>query len=322
MMAKRSELYAKAEHKFKSIGYIVRQAVNPDIDEVCGVIIYGDGGCGKSYTVKEELDRLGKKYEIINSQLTARGFRDKLAANPRGIFVIEDVEKVLRSDTSDITGVIRSAGYGQKGKDGRRRRTVAWGTAQGLPSFEFHGAIIIISNLPIKNNSSLRALATRFTPYEMSLTNEEIIACAYTWSKKGHKSRKSTMTAVECRKVIDVMAEEFENYDVKFDLRLIDQCYADYLCWRDDEKHRLMAWESVVVMRVEQRAAMMINAADAKYADGKQEQKFLEQEEAFREIIEETDNRSEQVARFDQAGYSRATFYRTAQRLGFDFHPE
>jgi len=320
--AKRSDLYARAEHKFERAGYLVRQAVDPDYDEVSGVLIYGPGRCGKSFTVQNELERLGRKHELINSQLTGRGCWDKLEANVHGIFVIEEVEKVLRSDTSEIVGVIRSAGYGQKGKDGRRRRIVTWGTAQGLPSFEFHGAIIIISNLPINNGSSLHALASRFSIYEMSLTNDEIIACAYTWAKNGHKNRKARMTAAECRKVLDVMAKEFEDYDVKFDLRLIEQCYADYLYWRDDEENRLMAWESRVVFRVEERAEMLNNAADTNYVGGKREEKLRVQEEVFRNIIDQTDNRSEQVARFIQAGYSRAAFYRTAKRLGFDFHPE
>jgi hypothetical protein len=143
-----------------------------------------------------------------------------------------------------------------------------------------------------------------------------------------HKDQKEEMSylaesiGVYFDKVIDVMAEECRAYDVKFDLRLIEQCYADYLCWLDDEENRLMAWESVVGMRIEQRAAMIINATDKKYAGGKREQTALAQEEAFRRVIDHTDNRGEQIDRFIQSGFSRPTFYRTATRLGFDFHPE
>src|SRR5688500_5939015 len=76
-----------------------------------GLLLWGEGGTSKSYTVENALRDLAVSYKLTNSRLTARGLFDLLADYPDVVHVIEDAETLF--DDKNAPGVLRSALWGQ-----------------------------------------------------------------------------------------------------------------------------------------------------------------------------------------------------------------
>jgi hypothetical protein len=75
-----------------------------------GFFLYGSGGSGKSFTVTSELDNLGTRYHLHNSDMSAAGLFETLAASPEHVHVLEDMEQ-LYSDKKAV-GFLRAATWG------------------------------------------------------------------------------------------------------------------------------------------------------------------------------------------------------------------
>lgn len=76
-----------------------------------GLLLWGEGGTGKSYTVLKELQRLKAKYVYHNTRMTARGLVDSLERSPTDIHFLEDAETLM--DDRKSFGVLRSALWSQ-----------------------------------------------------------------------------------------------------------------------------------------------------------------------------------------------------------------
>src|SRR5262245_31304184 len=85
-----------------------------------GFFLYGEGGTSKSYTVQQALERHRKPYKLSNSRLTGKALFELLRDYPDVVHVIEDAETLLLDKNAH--GVLRSALWGQVGKDGRQER--------------------------------------------------------------------------------------------------------------------------------------------------------------------------------------------------------
>ncbi|MHB8974815.1 MAG: hypothetical protein ACYC3X_30855 [Pirellulaceae bacterium] len=283
------------------------------LGRIYGLFIYGSGGTGKSHIVFETLDKLGAEFISHSAKLTAPGFRHILCQHRDAIHVCEDMEGSLKND--DLQGIIRSATWGTK-RDGVMRRPISWGTAHGLGPFEFTGGLIICSNSPLAASPELRAMFSRFTQYEMSLSNEEILAVAFDWASRGHVVNGEIITPAECQVVVTEMANCFQCYQARFDLRVLEHTYQDYLSWRAGESP--VPWQRLVAVRIEEWAALLEHAANRKYeGGGKRSQSRQRQRQFLTEVFGNHDTREDQLRVWMEHGQSRATFYRAARQLGF-----
>jgi hypothetical protein len=111
------------------------------------LIITGDGGLGKSFTVEKELNNEGmienEQYVIMKGFSTAKGLYRYLFENNGKIIIFDDCDSILEDSTAK--NILKSA------LDSYKRRFVTWNSElsknDDLPrSFEFTGRVICISN--------------------------------------------------------------------------------------------------------------------------------------------------------------------------------
>jgi hypothetical protein len=154
--------------------------VNMVADRTCpSLLVTGEGGLGKTYTVNKALQDAGVKnasemigfstdndllehqsrsvYSVVKGYSTAKGLYRTLFENRNRVLVLDDVDNVLRDPVA--LNLLKSA------LDSYDRRIISWNAESSseddLPrSFEFKGGIIFISNLPIfKIDQAIRSRA-------------------------------------------------------------------------------------------------------------------------------------------------------------------
>ncbi|MFH1023482.1 MAG: hypothetical protein V1809_08830 [Planctomycetota bacterium] len=135
------------------------------------VFILGEGGIGKTYLTLKTLDALSEDYVYCNGYVTPLSLFKFLQANKDRIVVLDDIEGVLRNETS--LAILKAATWGARG-----RRVVSYSStsekaADVKSSFEFSGRIILLGNHIPDENPSFSAMLSRFFVYEMGLSHEE-----------------------------------------------------------------------------------------------------------------------------------------------------
>jgi hypothetical protein len=61
-----------------------------------GFYLWGNGGIGKSFTVLQELNRIGKPFVLRNTRLSAKGLFELIEDHPDSTIVIEDNEQLCK----------------------------------------------------------------------------------------------------------------------------------------------------------------------------------------------------------------------------------
>jgi Cdc6-like AAA superfamily ATPase len=141
-----------------------------------GLLVVGPGGTGKTWTVKEALDKEGKKededYIRIPGYSTPLGLYNTLYQNQSKIIVFDDCDSVFY----DVIGlnILKSV------LDTIPKRMVSWKSASTkveVPEFQFTGQIIFISNMdPNKStNVNFQAVLTRVLTLVVGGTKEDIL---------------------------------------------------------------------------------------------------------------------------------------------------
>jgi len=147
---------------------IIRSFVDSDSGKRV-LVIYGDNGIGKTYTVRQVLDRCKVDYEYITGHITPLRFYRALYNNRDGILVIDDVLALLKDKVSQA--LILAAMGNDK---------VCWMSSasklEDLPEeFEYSGKMIMIFNEPKTNNSVVdEAIADRAIMYMYRVSKEEL----------------------------------------------------------------------------------------------------------------------------------------------------
>ena len=212
-----------------------------------GFFLYGTGGIAKSYTVLGELQRLGVDFKLFNSRMSGRGLFEALAEYPAAVHVLEDMERVVKD--KDAQGILRSACWGQRGEDGKQKRTISWVTARGVESIVFNGGIIMLSNRPLNDLPELRAIKTRISHLHLEVSDAEIAAQMRRLARNGYKHDGNEMSADECETVCDFVILESQSKLCHLDMRLLDNSFRDFLQWR--EGHSACHWQTLVATRLD-----------------------------------------------------------------------
>ena len=149
-------------------------------------VITGEGGLGKTYTVKETLakcgvedltavmaeaeDSMGEGYVMVKGYSTAKGLYRTLFENNGSIIVFDDCDSILKDATA--LNILKGA------LDSYDTRWVSWNSemkeTDDLPrTFEFTGSIIFISNMD--QNSIDQAVRSRSMMIDLSMTDSQKI---------------------------------------------------------------------------------------------------------------------------------------------------
>ena len=214
-----------------------------------GFFLFGTGGIAKSYTVLGELQRLSVDFKLFNSRMSGRGLFDALGEYPNAVHVLEDMERIVKD--KDGQGIIRSACWGQKGDDGRQKRTITWATARGVESIVFQGGLIMLSNRPLDDLPELKAIKTRISHLHLEVPDQEIAAQMRRLAKQGYRHGEQEMTPDECETICDFVVLESQSKLCHLDMRLLDNAFRDYLQWR--EGHSATHWQTLVATRLDGR---------------------------------------------------------------------
>lgn len=139
------------------------------------LIITGEPGWSKSFTVQEALKAAGLKakgqggydYEIIKGFSTPKAMYRALYENQDGLVIFDDCDSVLKDDTS--VNILKGA------LDSYERRVIHWRSERQdedlPPYFEFKGQVIFISN---RDKSKMNpALISRSFLIDVSMTMDE-----------------------------------------------------------------------------------------------------------------------------------------------------
>ena len=148
------------------------------------LIVSGEGGLGKTYTVMKALNEKGLEnyscfsgeeipdssggYRVIKGFSTAKGLYRSLYENKDGILVFDDCDSILKDSTA--LNLLKGA------LDSHDERIISWNAdmKDELPrSFIFNGYVIFITNL---SSSGLdKALLSRSIVIDVSMTEEQKI---------------------------------------------------------------------------------------------------------------------------------------------------
>ena len=151
----------------KSLTQMVVNGITPSL------ILVGEGGIGKSFTVKSTINEQNideNAYTFIKGYSTARGLYNTLYDNNGKIIIFDDCDSVL--DDRVAVNILKSA------LDSYDSREISWlskmAKSDEYPNkFEFTGQIIFISN---KKKSSIdEAILSRSLTVDLTMTPSEKI---------------------------------------------------------------------------------------------------------------------------------------------------
>lgn len=154
--------------KFQFLSQLTRMVINKTS---VSLVITGEGGLGKSYTVKKELLikdlTKGMDYEIIKGFSTPRGLYRTLYENNGKLIIFDDCDEVL--DDKIAKNLLKGA------LDSYDSREISWITQTSNPdlpdNFEFTGRIIFISNKSQDNID--QAILSRSMAIDLTMSAED-----------------------------------------------------------------------------------------------------------------------------------------------------
>lgn len=199
--------------------------------EMKSAVVVGEGGLGKSYTVMAQLVKNGlkefsvhsedfeigssmnegsmrKSFVVVKGYSTPKGLFRTLYENRNRLVVFDDCDNILRDDVA--SNLLKAA------LDSYDKRIVTW-NAEGwgesdLPkSFEFTGAVIFISNMPM--HKIPQPIISRSAPADVSMSRPEIIARMRQIVKEGEFLADVDMNIK--LEALDFIAEHINNPQVK-----------------------------------------------------------------------------------------------------------
>ncbi len=270
-----------------------------------GFYLHGIGGIGKSYTVLAELNRLRANFRLWNSQMTARGLFEALAAHPDVVHVMEDMEQVTGDRRAQ--GVLRSALWAQKQETdgGLPDRLITWATNRGEERVLFSGGIIMLANRPLDDLPELRAVATRIACVEYRPTEVETQAVMRSVARKGYSLGQRSLTPADCSAVTEYLIEQALALRRPLDMRLMVHAFHDRLQWEESDSS--LHWRDLVAATVRGHTGVL---REPVAHGGRAEQRRRDLEIA-REIEAATTDRAERARSWQQrTGKSEKTLYR------------
>lgn len=252
------------------------------------------GGLGKSRTILRTLETEGITPVLINSHITPLAlFSTMYQYRTEEVLFFDDCDSMYSSMIH--LGLLRSALWGCP-------RIVTYSSSQrpsDLPSsFETTARFIFAANVIPKKNDAFKAVLSRCDIFNLEATNEEVIEMMRSLSAKGFAG----LTPDDCATVIDFIAEHCD--DRQISMRLLGPSLRKFSYARTEG----IDWRPMVQSQLQTLGKKLeaTKRLDNKNAD----LKLLEQ------VLRKFSNvKEQQEAWCRSSGKSRASFYRTLNRL-------
>jgi len=273
-----------------------------------GFFLYGAGGSGKTFTVRNELDNLGTRYTLHNADMSAAGLFETLAESPEHVHVLEDLEQ-LYSDKKAV-GFLRAATWGDSQGN---NRFVTNTKHNSKDRFEFKGGIIILSNEPLSAKPSLKALATRMNPAEFNPSDGEKRALMMSIAERG----KFGLSPDDCIEVTEYLTHNAKKSGKPLDMRLLDTALKRRKQY--DNKESETHWRDMVQSVID---GIII---EPKIKPRTRQARLVDERDIAKQVYnsfpDDRDARRKEWERMT-GGKSERALYRRAGELGLDAPPK
>jgi hypothetical protein len=288
---------------------ILRDVVGAVADGgLLGMYAFGRPGTGKSYLVRDELERREVRYVYTGGHITAKGLFQFLRGHPGGLHLLDDVESVFRyvPAVEILRAALASQGRVVHGRDYRLIRWASW-NRPSPDEFVFTGRIIGLGNLPFPDGPAQDALRSRIPYVNFVVSDEEIAEMMRKLAHRGHKSPLGFVDPEECSEVAEFVIAEFLALSRPLDMRAYFKALEVYAPWSLGQTR--CHWHDLV------RSILWEYLADAGKIASRQELQGSHEEEdgLLREILAQDCSVDEQIKLWQAATKgpkSRATFFR------------
>lgn len=193
------------------------------------LIISGDAGVGKTRTVKDTLESIGKAdYVFSTGTITTAGLYEMLFKNRSSLLVFDDCDAVFKDadsvnilkgaldtyDIREISKVSKGNTFDSNGMDDSEIQEMYDDTGKLPTKFEFSGQIIFISNLP--EDKFDKAVISRSLHVDVHLTKQEL------FERMKEIMRKLAPDVDNFKKLeaLEYLTEICERYPTKFDMNI------------------------------------------------------------------------------------------------------
>lgn len=275
-----------------------------------GFFLYGSGGSGKTFAVQGELESLGTRWIRHNSAMTAAGLFDMLHDLPDHTHLFEDMEPLFK-DRSAV-GYLRSATWGDSNM---QNRFVTRTINKKRVEVNFKGGIIILSNLPIGEIATLKALATRLNPAEFNPSEGEKRALMWKIAEGG----KFGLAPDRCEEVCEYIVFYSQSVGNKsLDLRLLDNAFQDRLMY--DQGQCQTHWKDLVASRIDSQII------EPRFTPRSRRERVIDERDIAKQLWDKFPDSNQRAERNEEwkkrTGKSERALYRRSAELGFEAYPK
>ena len=268
-----------------------------------GCYIVGRPGSSKTFTILEELKRLGLPWTYRNSRMSAAGRYAMLQEHPQHAIVLDDIPTML-SDKASLQMLMAALG-GEPGKP----RPVTYTTKDTRLSFDFCGGIIAVSNVPLRRDPLADALQSRIPLLEHEPSDEMLAAFMRTCSAAGFED----LTPNECRDVVEFVIGESAACDYRLDLRVLRKGWQDYRLAKHGKARR--PWKELVASGLKKIIKPVTPMPGSSREATKQREQDLARQ-LFRRFPEPAEKVERDLAWQAATGKSPDSLYRRRRELG------
>jgi len=269
-----------------------------------GCYLVGRPGTSKTNTVLTQLQEYDEPFTIRNSRMTSLGLYALLNEHPHDTIVLDDLPSLMSERPAQQ--ILLAALGGEPGHP----RTVTYTTKEvdGRQSFQFHGGIIAISNLPLRRDPLADAIASRIPILEHEPTDEMIAAFMRHCATQGYKD----LSAEECTEIVEIVIEEARNCEYSLDLRFMTRGFEDYRF--DKSSKSRVGWRELF-----RTSLLKIVVIDASARAVTREEVNQNEQKIARDLLERFPGRKDKQKRgtewMELTGKSLDTLYRRIRQL-------
>ena len=250
--------------------------------------LVGRPGTSKTHTVREELERLEEPWIYQNARMTPVGLFEFIAEHPEHIIVLDDIASLFKNDQA--VQILLAALDGKPGE----ARIVTYKSADVEKKVLFSGAIIAISNIPLRADPLARALGSRIVMVEHEPSDNEIAAFMRNLAMSGFED----LTVDECIEVAEFIISETRQFDLRLDLRHLTKAFQDFRQHKHGRSRT--SWRDLV------RTSLRKLAIEPITISSKKDEIELQRQKVRNAIKKHPNDRNAQMV---EAGLKSSTFY-------------
>ncbi len=282
-------------HSFEQKQQLIRDRVASVVHGYhTAAYLVGRPGTSKTHTVRDELERLEEPWVYQNARMTPMGLFEFIAEHPEHIIVLDDIASLFKNDQA--VQILLAALDGKPGQP----RVVTYKSADVEQKVLFSGAIIAISNVPLRSDPLARALGSRIVMLEHEPSDGEISAFMRHLATEGFED----LSADECIEVAEFIISETREFDLRLDLRHLTKAFQDYRQHKHGRSRT--SWRDLV------RTSLRKLATEPITITSKKDEIELQRQKVRHAISKFPNDRHAQMA---EAGLKQSTFYNRLKEL-------